>query len=193
MSRWSAPGRATTATASRAGSGAERLLLRVGAASAAQRRRIPARARCEAVAVLRLQRLQALQHGVDASLADVLDRAAAERGEAGAEDHARIEQVGIFDHAVVQRGDGLVEQRQHQPVLEVPGHLVVLRHLGLLRLALGPGVPALAVLLAALARPGWGGQPGWDFAAAEGRQLLPDAGGDLPPARVAHFSRPPPP
>src|SRR3546814_1289169 len=136
MSRWSAPGRATTATASRAGSGAERLLLRVGAASAAQRRRIPARARCEAVAVLRLQRLQALQHGVDASLADVLDRAAAERGEAGAEDHARIEQVGIFDHAVVQRGDGLVEQRQHQPVLEVPGHLVVLRHLGLLRLAL---------------------------------------------------------
>src|SRR3546814_3162330 len=65
-------------------------------------------------------------------------------------------------HAVVQRGDGLVEQRQYQPVLEVPGHLVVLRHLGLLRLALGPGVQALAVLLAALARLGWGGQRGRD-------------------------------
>src|SRR3546814_1566767 len=92
-------------------------------------------------------------------------------------------------HAVVQRGDGLVEQRQYQPVLEVPGHLVVLRHLGLLRLALGPGVQALAVLLAALARLGWGGQRGRDFEAEEGRQLLADAGGDIQPDRVDQFDR----
>src|SRR3546814_8679599 len=128
LSRWSAPGRATTATASPAGSGAERrrrLLwerlqplafrsAKVGTgrcchsersdesavrakelaaeaaptrfpgcvASAAQRRRIPARARCEAVAVFRLQRLQPRQHRVHPGFADVLDRAAAERGEA---------------------------------------------------------------------------------------------------------------
>ena len=81
----------------------------------------------------------------------MLDRAAAERGEAGAEDHAGIEQVAVGDHAVVQAGDGLVEQRQDQAVFQVVRRLVVLRHLRLHRLAVLPPVQALAVLLAALA------------------------------------------
>lgn len=43
---------------------------------------------------------------------DVLDRTAAERCETGTEDHARIQQVRISHHALVQAGHRLVQQRQ---------------------------------------------------------------------------------
>ena len=48
-----------------------------------------------------LQGLQLLNQGIGAGSADMLDRAATERGETGAEDHPGIEQVGIGNHAVI--------------------------------------------------------------------------------------------
>src|SRR5690606_6574242 len=81
------------------------------------------------------QLLQARLQLVGADRADVRDRAAAEGCEAGAEDHAGVQQVGIGDDAVVQAAHRLVEQRQDEPVLEVLRRLVVPGHLGLDRLA----------------------------------------------------------
>src|SRR5690606_7038829 len=175
----------------RDGPGSSRLLASGRLAGVrAQRRVVPARARREAVAVAALPRLQARQHVLDPALANGLDRATAERRIAGAEDHAGIEQVRVLDHALVQRGHRLVEQRQHEPVLEVAGRLVVLRHLGLLRLAVLPGVDALAVLLAALAGLGRLRQRRRDRQAEERRQLLAHAVGDVQADRVDQLDRP---
>ena len=68
-----------------------------------------------------LQLRQPLTHRAEAAMARVLQRAAAERGEAGAEDHAGIEQVGIGDDALAQAGDALIDQREDQPVGQILG------------------------------------------------------------------------
>ncbi len=48
--------------------------------------------------------------------AGIGNRAATERGEAGAENHRGIEQVRIADHALAQARHRLVDQRQQHPV-----------------------------------------------------------------------------
>ena len=89
----------------------------------AQQRTVPTRTRCETVAVLRLQGLEPCQQDIGAGVADVLDRAAAERGETGTEDHPGIQQFGVGDHAVVQAGHGFVEHGQQQAISRSSGTL----------------------------------------------------------------------
>ena len=136
-----------------------------------------------------LQRLELAQQYIGAGAADVLDRATAERGETGAEDHSGIEQVGIGDHAVVQAGHRLVEQWQHQAVFQVVRGLVVGRHVRLDRLAFLPLVQALAVLLAALVRL-HRRQRLRDLQAQERRQLLAHAGCHVQADGVDQLDRP---
>ena len=50
--------------------------------------------------------------GVDAARARIVERAAAERREAGAEHDAGIDEVGILDHPLAQAGRALVDQRR---------------------------------------------------------------------------------
>ena len=56
---------------------------------------------------------------VDAARARVLNRAAAKRREARAEDHAGIDQVRILDDALAEHGDRFIDQRQHQAILQI--------------------------------------------------------------------------
>ncbi len=66
-----------------------------------------------------LERSEPLAHALPAALGDVVKRAAAVRGEAGAEDDPGVEQVRILDHAFAQTGDTLVEQAEDQPLGEI--------------------------------------------------------------------------
>ena len=93
--------------------GAPRRGLGADARSPTQYGRIPPRARREAGAMARLQRLQSRQQDIGADAADVFDRTAAERRETGAEDHACVQQVGICDDTVVQARHRFVQHRQH--------------------------------------------------------------------------------
>jgi len=65
--------------------------------------------------------LQALRDGTESLAAGVLDRSAPEGGEAGAEDHAGVQQVRIRDHPLPQAGGGFVEQAQDDAGLQVRG------------------------------------------------------------------------
>jgi len=126
---------------------------------------------------------------VRALAADVLDGAAAEGGEAGAEDHAGIEQVGVRHHALVQAGHRLVEHGQDHALGDVFGRRVIGVHLGLDRLAVLPDVEALAVLLAALARLQQGLQARRDVQAEELGQDLANGSGHVQAHRVGQFDR----
>ena len=113
--------------------------------------RIPARSWCEAVAVASGELFEFCLERGRADRFDVGDRAAAERREASAEDHAGVEQVGIGDDAIMQAAHRFIEHRQDQAILEIGWRLVILRYLGLDGAAVLPCVEALAVLFAALA------------------------------------------
>src|SRR5690606_26830776 len=102
--------------------------------------RLPAGIRLEAVAMLAVQGLETLQDRVLAAAADVVDWAAAERRETRTEDHAGIQQLGVGNHAFAQAGDGLVQHREDQPVLQV----------GRAELGAGRILPRLALVVIAV-------------------------------------------
>ena len=68
------------------------------------------------------QLAEAGDDGIRAAFASVVDRATAEGREAGPENHARIEQVGIGDNPFAQAGNRLVDHRQYQSILEIGRH-----------------------------------------------------------------------
>ena len=56
---------------------------------------------------------------LDAARSCIADRATREWREPGAEDDAGVQQIGVGDDAFVQAGDGLVDERQQQPIGEI--------------------------------------------------------------------------
>src|SRR3569623_407135 len=80
-----------------------------------------------------------------------VQRSAAERREAGAEDHARIEQIGIRHHALAQAGHGLVEVTEQQAIGDVRRRFVTLGGFHQHRLVILVDVKSFAALLALFA------------------------------------------
>src|SRR6476620_8857337 len=112
--------------------------------------RAPARVRLEALAVRGLEVAHRLQPRVLAALADGGDGTAAMRREARSENHARVAKVRIRDDALAHARDRFVQRGHHHAIGE---RLQVRLSRGLLlRLALHPGVEALAALLAEMLR-----------------------------------------
>ena len=67
--------------------------------------------------------LKPCDDGADAAGARVVERAAAEGGEAGAEQHRGVDEVGAFNDALAQAGDALVDHDEDQAIDEI-GRLV---------------------------------------------------------------------
>ena len=63
--------------------------------------------RRKTTAVLACEFLQGVSYNAKTSLASIVDRPTAERGETGAKDHSRVEQVGLRDYAFGQAGNGI--------------------------------------------------------------------------------------
>ena len=99
--------------------------------------------------MLGLEALQRFDDVVHPSGPRVVERAAAERGEAGGEDHAGIGRIRVPDDAFVEAIGECVKQRQHKAVGEVG--VGGAGDGGFLRFALLPCVDALAGLLAEVA------------------------------------------
>src|SRR5918994_4616791 len=76
--------------------------------------------------------------------APIVQRAAAERREARAEDHAGIDMIGVGHDPVLERALRLVEHRLHQLTAEPFQLGLVVLDLLALRLALLPDIEALA-------------------------------------------------
>src|SRR5579871_6345461 len=79
----------------------------------------PPAVRSEALTVTLRQLRKPLQHGVDAALAGVLQRTAAEWREAGAENDRGIDEIGIIGNLLAQAGDALVHEHEDQPVEQI--------------------------------------------------------------------------
>ena len=77
--------------------------------------------RCKTGPVRRLECPEPRCDLVDASLTRVVDGPAMERREARAEDHSGVEQVGVGDDTISETGDGFVDHRQNEPVLDIVG------------------------------------------------------------------------
>src|SRR3569623_1709402 len=77
-----------------------------------------------------------------------VQRSAAERREAGAEDHARTEQIGIRHHALAQAGHGLIEVTEQQALGDVRRRFVTLGGFHQHRLVILVDVKSFAALLA---------------------------------------------
>eukprot|EP00754_Rhynchopus_humris_P035980 Rhum_TRINITY_DN176_c0_g1::Rhum_TRINITY_DN176_c0_g1_i1::g.252::m.252 len=82
-------------------------------------------ARLEERTVLRLQGVHLVDDGGGTHVVRVREQAAAEGGEAGAEDHAKVDGLGVLDEAFLHDEARLVDHEQHAPV----HNLVVLEEL----------------------------------------------------------------
>src|SRR5690606_10550075 len=81
-----------------------------------------------------------------------MQRAAAERSETGAEDHAGIDEIRARDHTLVPAALALGDQRLDELAAEALQLSLLVRFLGLLRPAVFPDVEALTGFLAELAQ-----------------------------------------
>ena len=119
--------------------------------------------------------------------APILQRAAAEWREARAEDHPRIDVIGIRHHLVGEGPLGLVEHRLNQLAAQTLELGLVVDGLLALRLALLPHVEAFARLLAELALL----DEAREHIVRFGRevQLLTDVVGDIEPDHVHQLER----
>ena len=79
------------------------------------------------------QLVESVHDVFDSTLPSVLNRTARERREPGAENHARVEQIGVGDDAFGKARARFVDERQHESVLEVP--IRAQKTVGLLRAA----------------------------------------------------------
>src|SRR4029077_10887182 len=99
----------------------------------------------EALAVARRELFEPRHHGGDAAGPCVVEWAAAEGGEAGPEQHRRIDEIGGFHYALAQTRDTLVHHHENQPIDEI-GRCARVRSGRLDGLALPPQVETLAAL-----------------------------------------------
>ena len=69
-----------------------------------------------------LKAMKLLPDFISTPVACVLQRATAERGEAGSEDDAGVKQIRVGHHALVQARYGLIHHREYQPVSNIFGN-----------------------------------------------------------------------
>ena len=96
------------------------------------------------------QLVESVHDVFDSTLPSVLNRTARERREPGAENHARVEQIGVGDDAFGKARARFVDERQHESVLEVP--IRARKTAGLLRAAADVFIETLAAFHAEIAR-----------------------------------------
>src|SRR3569832_398291 len=108
--------------------------------------------RREARAVLLVELFETAPHGRRAGLFREVEGATAEGGEAGAEDHAGIEQVGVGHHPFAQARHRLIEVTKHQAIGDIRRRAIALVRFHQHGLVTLIAVKALAALLAETAR-----------------------------------------
>src|SRR5205814_84628 len=123
---------------------------------------------------------------------DVVQRSAAERGEAGAEDEAGVDEIRVGDHAIGERGLRFSQIRLDQALDQ---RLVVGVGLAFYRLAILVAVDALAGLLAEVAERHFVGEHLRDVRVAAGfagvlRQALSGGEADVQTDGVGELGRP---
>src|SRR6185437_1188727 len=149
----------------------------------------PALFGCETPPVRVRQRLELFTQHACTGGADVVDRAATEGCEAGAEDHPGIQQFGIRDHVIVQASHGFVEHRQDQAFFKIGGLAVAGIDLRLLGLAVLPHIETLAIFLATLAALHLVGDAGGKFQVEEWTEFLAHGQCDVESYRIDQFNR----